>query len=249
MLAFEGCMSDIYINEKFHSLREDLLSQNNTQPGCPVKLDECKTKSDTMRSQCTKCSHVWSRVTRCECRQGDDYEFLSDELYCVMRKADQVFTLADNGYLSLNDKQANSDVKIELGVKMRAPGANSTESTLIHMRFVNLGSEYLMRLIYDWQTNEMRVMGGGEVMIRMRKNRILDDEFWTKIQIELKKNGQLKLTVNGLFDAEVVSKQIESLFGQKYNLRTSIHGPGCVRGVKVNGDPSFGFRAVNSFKG
>lgn len=249
--AFEGCIGDIYINERLSNLRSDsgdMIAENNTRAGCPDKIDECKSRSDELRSQCTKCSHIWSRSVKCECRQGDDYEF-SDSSCRLVRKPDQVVTLADNGYLDLNERQLNDDLRVEFGVKTRLSSTNSS-FVLLNMRLINMFVEYSMRLVYDWSSDEMKLMfGDNEVLIVLRKNRLLDDEYWTKIEIDLRRTGLVKLSINGLFEKEVVAKQVESLFGQKFVLKWSIHGPMCVRGIRVNNDPSFGYRAVNAIKG
>lgn len=249
--SFEGCIGDIYINERLSNLHDDLLAENNTQAGCPAKLDKCRTQSEQLRTQCSKCSHQWSHSVRCECRSGDDYELLGDEqLYCAMRKADQVVTLADNGYLSLNERQMNSDIlRVEFGVKMRPPANNASSTALLNMRFVNIVSEHTLQLLYDWSADEMRLMGDQTTMIRVRKNRILDDEYWTRIELELHRGGLARLVINGLFRNELRSRYVDALFGQKFNLKWSIHGPGCIRGIRVNNDPSFGYRPVNSIRG
>lgn len=260
--SFEGCIGDIRINEKLANLRADsgdMLAENNTVAGCPPKSDECRVRADALRAQCSKCSHTWSRSMRCECRLGDDYEFSTSDAtpqcrYVMRNKPDaQVLTLADNGYLALNERQVGGEsVLVQFDVKARpSTGAANSTLTLLQMRFINMIDEFTMRLVYDWLTDEMRLIRGDQtdVALVLRKNRILDDEFWSKIEIEFRKDGLLRLTVNEVFEKKVVAEQIQALFGQKYTLKWSIHGPICVRGIRVNNDPSFGYRAVNAIKG
>lgn len=189
---------------------------------------------------------------RCECRQGDDYEFLGAELYCALRKPDQVVTIAENGYLLLDERHMyaqNDDIQLEFSVKMRQTNPTIVNTTLLNMKFVNLITDIGVKLIYNWNSNELTLVGDS-LGIKIRKYKLLDEEYWTKIEIKMAKNGQIKVSVNGLFHAETYSSLIGVLFGQNnLNLKWSIQAPGCVRGIRLFNEPNFSYKGVNTFKG
>ena len=82
---YEGCMSDLYLNEQMINLEEDALLDYKTQVGCqPKETRACQ------ESKCSTCKHIWSEKFKCNDKNESESE---------------TFSLANDGYLLMENSQ------------------------------------------------------------------------------------------------------------------------------------------------
>jgi len=99
---YEGCLSDVYVNERLVDLGGEAISDYRTEIGCGVKSS--KRACEGRKGECERCEQVWGDEVRCDKLDSEA----------------SVVGLSRDGYLTLKEMQlsGHSGFKVEFFLKM-----------------------------------------------------------------------------------------------------------------------------------
>ena len=221
-LNFEGCISDIYINEKMSDLDGDVLNDYRTEAGCLPKVDVCKLRP---RNQCSSCRHVWADKAKCDCSNED----FAEGSYCTQKIRSEIYSLSGVGRIALN-KPINSEISFYL--KLSQP--QSQRIILLQFRL----DENIFSLLYESSKQKLEIINETDNRILFEAGRNLHDGYWNKIELKYFQR-ELRLIIEDFISFELnsnSSSRIEELFiggslQEFYPKATSMNG--CVKQIPI----------------
>jgi len=222
---FEGCIGDVYLNDKMIDLQRDAIADHNTEIGCsPKENNNCNKLSH----KCTNCEHVWSNKLNCECESID----LSEESLCTLKtNQENVFSLKGTGYLSLKEDSIKISSDIKFSIRLNTLNDNDPTVVLAYFQIFSKLNESKMidksEVFYlNYNSKRIRLFNteNQENIIDLAFN--LEDGYWHKLKlniINLNTKIQFKLSIDDIFKASSI---ISSTFDYEKFLKTYIGGSG-----------------------
>ena len=191
---FEGCISDLNINEMFIDLSDDNILNFGTENGCqPKNKDLCKENFSLM---CKKCESIWNETIKCSCSSNDFIE----SSYCQLKLIQNIFSFNSYGYLFITEllKEDLDGLKMEFYVRFR--GGNLNSSVIFDLELVS-SNERVNRLTLKHSSSEMELALTDEKNINLIQMpySAFNDGFWHKISFSINRNMTIELTINDLF--------------------------------------------------
>lgn len=232
---YEGCISDLYLDDQLINLDEDALLNHKTQIGCQPKVNKCKDDTDV---KCSNCKHLWSDKFICNANDKIDSE---------------TFSLASNGYLVMEKNQAKTidDLFIEFSVKFSLFTQSNKPIKLMRLESEN----FKLDLNYESDKHMLSLKNmTNAALVQITKNHLLETSYWNKIEIKFSsKNNSIDLKVNDLFvstgsfssKTEIYSSWF--MGGDPTNLENNFSG--CFRDIKKNGEFVKALEKINVSKG
>lgn len=179
-LNFEGCIGDVYLNEKLIDLQRDSIQDVNTEIGCLPKQNHCSK----VNNQCARCEHVWLNKINCECASSD----LDSETYCMSKTSqeEQIYSLKGTGYLALKEQLIKNHLDVQFKVRL----STSTTKSVILANFelftkLNDSKEksQVFYLVYEAKLVKL-ISESSQIVSELAFN--LDDSFWHQIRLDIR---------------------------------------------------------------
>jgi cadherin EGF LAG seven-pass G-type receptor 1 len=262
--GYEGCISDVYLNERLINLQEDALYEHETRAGCLPKVDACQTDSD-LKTKCSKCKHIWSSKVKCECK-GDDYDSTAQPI-CANKSSLESVSLNGDGFIQLESSAfKDSNMNIKFSIRAASSFNTSLNMTLAYFKIFNkLNAQkneakyfYLVYASVTRTINLVNAKDPKEFVLLMSTNNQIEDGFWNTIEIEFGVAGSISLKLNDVF----VQKSSNSVFefaqsdtfldlfiGGNPEPHQMLGFSGCVRSIQQNGVVLSSFESTNATKG
>jgi len=219
-LNYEGCISDLFVNERLVDLGSEAISDHQTEIGCGVKSNNNKV-CGKRKAECERCEQIWGDQVRCD-RVSDGLDIEAD-----------VVSLRGDGYLTLKEVEMSrhSGLKIEFYLKMsREEGFVSGRREVVAF-FEVAGKGFY--LDYDLRTNSLELIKTDEKKKLFSLAVDLDDGFWNRIRLEFV-NGRLYLAVNDLLKASgefnYPDEMLKGFLGGSPKVKAG-GVAGCIKGV------------------
>ena len=204
---FEGCIGDVFIDDKLVDLDKDTLADFSTEPGCVPKLDQCKLRP---RNQCTICRHAWAEQAKCECANDDQFV---EGSFCTQNARAQVFSLNGMGFIALHFNSTQLHSQLSFYIKL-----SPNERTVV---LASLGHGKDRSVTLRYSSSQQRVELWDEAQVLFNTGLVLHDGFWNKIEIKF--SSELILAINNLiefkselkysFDKVLIGSQSSSFVG------------------------------------
>lgn len=222
-LNYEGCIRDLYLNEKLIDLQEDILYEQNTLPGCAPKESKCNL------NECSKCSHLWSNKINCNCK-NENFEFNNSLEKCIETQMD-VFGKQNDGFILFDQKEIKNKSKISLEFKIKLNNSNNLNQFLI-LSLKILHFEF--KVIYDKLKSKLSLTSE-HILLEINKN-LENQEYWNEIEIIFTPEGSLELKLNEIFSSRIRLEKIETIFQKNFyiNLKFVQGFSGCIKNIKLN---------------
>lgn len=258
---FEGCISNLFINDKLIDFEHDSFVNHGTRRGCSPKTNVCESDKSKFGSLCSKCSHIWSNEIKCDCLSG---EF--DGTKCVeSRSAESVLTTQKNSYLLFQEKVLESEKSVSISMDLRLKPTNDlSNQTIVYIKFSDnlIFNEFFV--YYDPQVKSLVLMSQNirnQIRLELKKNELFGHQYWSNLLLYFDNDGHVSLTLDKLFKKSHQSTQIKNLFDQKFNYRWSIGAyktPSlytstgvytCIKNIHLNEELVLPYEAFNVSKG
>jgi hypothetical protein len=255
--SYEGCISDLYINEKLIDLGEDTIGGEGTEIGCAPKYDACKTNGEEKNSianTCLKCEHIWLNLLKCECKEND---FEQKSMCTIKLGQHQIFGLRGNGYLKIEDKFLVDQQFKNAEFFMRLDNAMN-ENVVPLAVFIDQQQSIYLRLN---QSSKWFYIEYSDHNVALKfKATALIESYWNKIEFILHRNGTAIVVINELHIYETSLNFLVNLImtnelsltwyiGSNHtetesNDSTGIYG--CVKEIKLDKQSLSSFEAINA---
>lgn len=225
------------------------------------QIDLCRKNAELLKSQCSKCTHVWSNQIKCECKNDQEQDFKQDELICVKKStSDEVISVDKNGYIIIDENRSLPDDQTDIDLRLTVRYQSNLQpytSTIVYFRFNELKFFLLYDLVSSTLNFKCEHFNGEQYnLVKLNKHRLLDDDYWNSIRLTLTKTGQVILTVNDVYRVENQSSLIRDAVSTSFKLyigggSTEHDGiAGCMKNIRLNkNNSSLVYESVNTGSG
>ena len=199
LFNYEGCISDLTINERLIDLQQEAIVDHNTQVGCSPKSNSVCKKLIT-NGKCAKCQPIWADKVKCESTNLDDK---------------QTFSLSSNSYLRLAEVQLNKSFQLEFNVRVSNSSANQS-FTLAYFEMYSLreAKPTVFYLIYNRLLKQIELFNEKNLKL-FQLATDLEDLYWNKVFLNFayqSKGVSFTYTINDYFvSTEVVLAKNQGL--------------------------------------
>jgi len=213
--VYEGCISDVFLNEKLIDLQRDAIVDYNTEIGCSPKLNYCKK----INNHCAKCQHVWLDKVKCDCSNSQ----LDEESMCAhkLNQEENVYSLKGTGYLAMKEVVIKNHIDIQFSIRL--PSIKKIEKVvLIYFElFTKLNeskmtdNSKLFYLYYNLEQRRIQLISENLQLDLLSMAFELDDGYWHSLKLSMFLNSNkinVKLSIDEYFKSS--SKLINLEFDQ-----------------------------------
>ncbi len=235
---YEGCIKDVYLNEKIIDLQEDVILNHGTIAGCLPKLNTCS------QNTCSKCKHIW--MNKMNCLSSSNSTSAIEE---------NSFGLQGYGHLNFDQVKLedNKDFGLKFYVRINHQMNNMT---LIHLNIFNkqkiISEPKLIYLQYDSENKKINLIDESassslaKILISLNKNIDLSNYFWHKIEVNIiYAESLIEIIIDDVFTQRTSSKILQNLLqlddtyvnyyiGGHPSISTSSGLTGCVKDIQKN---------------
>ena len=229
---FEGCISDLYVNEMFVDLSDDNVLNFGAENGCKPKDGKICKKS--FAQLCDKCESVWNDLIKCICSSNDFIE----SSYCRLKLTQNIFSFKLNGYLSITEhlKEDTISLKMEFYVKLREV---RELMVIFELELSSMDEINKLSLKYSSIHSSLDLIDDNDLKLIQIPYSSINDGFWHKISFNVYQNMSLELILNDLFKKQInlkkdilINKTIAKWFigGSVNNSQVGLDG--CIKEVQ-----------------
>ncbi|RMZ97532.1 cadherin EGF LAG seven-pass G-type receptor 2 isoform X1 [Brachionus plicatilis] len=259
--SFQGCISDLYLNERLIDLHHDSLASYGTEHGCSPKTNICKLDGTKFGKQCSKCAHIWSGSVKCDCLSGD-----FDGHQCAKKKsAEPALSTQTNSYLLFQEKVLESETSVDISMDLRLrPTSDLSNQTIVYVKFSDnlVFNEFFV--YYDPVPKSLILISQNirsHIRLEINKNELFGHQYWSSVLLSFNSDGHVTLSLDKIFTKTHQSPQIKNLFEQKFNYRWSIGAYktpslhpstgvfACIKNIHLNQESVSPYEAFNVSKG
>ena len=236
---YEGCIKDVYMNEKIIDLQEDLILNHGTVAGCLPKVNTCG------RNVCAKCKHIWMDKINC----------LPSSNSTAASVSENSFGLQGYGYLNFEQIKLEDNKDFGFQFYVRINNQNNNMS-LLYLNIFNkqkiISEPKLIYLQYDSVNKKINLIDESalssiaKILISLNKNIDLGNDFWHKIELNIIYSESLiEIIIDDVFRQTTNSKLLQNVLqsddsyvnfyiGGHPSITTTTGLIGCVKNIQKN---------------
>lgn len=219
--TYEGCISDVYVNERLVDLGTEAIIDHNTEVGCSLKSNQVCRES-RMKS-CERCEKVWDSEVKCDSNNSKHQRY--------------VYGLNSTSFVAFKDIQLDGKTQFQTQFEFRLSELEhfltSERLTLVNLEVYSQKNSQKIAtyyLKYDLQLNQVELLDGNDALFKI--NIDLEDGFWHQLTIRYFNNRLFVVITEELKQSIPFAHHqsyMKAFVGGSPNLKTPTGVHGCVR--------------------